>query len=70
MRACTAVVTEISYNFETADRYRAEINFIDKRTWQRELGIMLGELQEEEGVFVNSRELAKATEKIRVVYPK
>lgn len=42
MRACTAVVTEMSYNDSTnpAAKYRAEIEFIKPEDWQRELKIL------------------------------
>ena len=36
MRACTAVVTELSYNYEDA-AYRAEIEFISPADWRKEL---------------------------------
>ena len=69
MRACTAAVTEISFNYDTEDTYRAEVDFIDKRTWQRELRFMIGDLQEKDKVFFNNKDLATAIEKIKVVYP-
>ena len=36
MRACTAVVTEISYN-NGGEQYRAQIEFISHADWAREL---------------------------------
>lgn len=39
MRACTAVVTEIAYNFED-DKIRAEIEFLSPDEWRAELKIL------------------------------
>ena len=48
MRACTAVVTEISWN--TADRaYRAEIEFISIEDWKKELTVLFKDLLDHEG---------------------
>lgn len=45
MRACTAVVTELSYNHSTDERakYRAEIEFIKPEEWQKELNVLFQE---------------------------
>ena len=39
MRACTAVVTEISWNSseDESARYRAEVDFIDHSDWEKDL---------------------------------
>jgi hypothetical protein len=43
MRACTAVVTEISFNdsTEASAQYRAEIEFIDRQAWEQELTLLI-----------------------------
>lgn len=56
MRACTAVITEISYNTDTMP-YRAEIEFIDPEDWRRELKILFQELLDSNGAV--SRESSK-----------
>ncbi|KAI9753132.1 MAG: Protein kinase C signaling pathway involved MAPKK protein [Chaenotheca gracillima] len=77
MRACTAVVTEISYNdSEEAGRdYRAEIEFIGEADWEKELNVLFQELVDADGKI--SRECTNqdteagiAYAKIRAVYPK
>lgn len=42
MRACTAVVTELSYNHSSneAAKYRAEIEFIKPEEWRKELNVL------------------------------
>ena len=42
MRACTAVVTEMSYNDseDEASKYRAEIEFIKAEDWEKELHVL------------------------------
>lgn len=51
MRACTAVVTELSWNEsnEPESRYRAEIEFIKETDWERELRILFEELLDGNG---------------------
>ena len=73
MRACTAVVTEISYNYEQRP-YRAEIEFISLSDWRKELETMFSDLLDSEGKV--SRECANedteagiAYAKIKAVYP-
>ena len=39
MRACTAVVTEISYNYEE-EPYRAQIEVISLADWEMELKVL------------------------------
>ena len=51
MRACTAVVTEMSWN-DSADplsKYRAEIDFITREDWEKEVGILMKELLTDNG---------------------
>ncbi len=43
MRACTAVITEISYNYENS-AYSAQIEFITARDWQLELETLFKDL--------------------------
>ncbi|KAH8691825.1 hypothetical protein BGW36DRAFT_437369 [Talaromyces proteolyticus] len=64
MRACTAVVTEISYNHEETP-YRAEIEFITANDWAKELQILLDELLGVGGILL----VTIAYAKIKAVYP-
>lgn len=74
MRACTAVVTEISYNY-TPHKYRAEIEFISAADWRKDLTCLFQDLLDGNGDV--SRECTNedsdagiAYAKIRAVYPK
>ena len=51
MRACTAVVTELSYNNSRLEnqKYRAEIEFISPEEWQKELEVLFSEAFDESG---------------------
>jgi GTPase SAR1 family protein len=76
MRACTAVVTEISYNevnIESA-RYRAEIEFIQPEDWRRELAVLFDEVFDAKGLSKDAHNpesiAGVAYAKIRAVYPK
>lgn len=74
MRACTAVVTEISYNYDTDDKYRAEIEFITKKDWEDELTILFDDILNS-GDFdkESSRpdtEAGIAWSKVKAVYPR
>jgi len=54
MRACTAVITEISYN-HGSELYRAEIDFVDAGDWRFELNIIFGEMLDgNEGTMDNN----------------
>ncbi|CAO1602122.1 hypothetical protein XANCAGTX0491_005753 [Xanthoria calcicola] len=73
MRACTAVVTEISYNYEEQP-YCAEIEFITAEEWAKELKVLFQDLLDGEGNV--SRECTNedsdagvAYAKIKAVYP-
>ena len=73
MRACTAVVTEISYNYQEQP-YCAEIEFISIEDWAKELNVLFQDLLDGDGKV--SRECANedtdagvAYAKIRAVYP-
>ena len=74
MRACTAVVTEISFNHEQ-EPYRAHIEFVSQAEWEKELTIMFDDLLDGNGQV--SRDCANedtdagiAWQKIKAVYPK
>jgi len=76
MRACTAVVTELSWNDsnDSSQKYRAEIEFIGRGDWEKELKILLKEFLTENGTL--SRESSDqntdagiAWAKFHAVYP-
>ena len=74
MRACTAVITEISYNYDRT-AYSAEIEFITAHDWRVELEILFKDLLDGNGNV--SRECANedseagiAYAKIKAVYPR
>jgi len=75
MRACTAVITEIGYNTSDCEdqKYRAEILFITKDEWIRELRVMFADVGDPSLVgtsMPNSEsEAGIAYAKIRSVYP-
>ena len=48
MRACTAVVTEISYNYDEKP-YCAEIEFITPADWEKELKVLFQDLLDMDG---------------------
>ena len=57
MRACTAVVTEMSWNSSDNEneRYRAEIKFISAKDWEHDLRISLTELIDGNGQVRNAK---------------
>ena len=74
MRACTAVVTEISYN-NGEEPYRAEIEFISEVEWEKELRVLFQDLIDSNGQV--SRECTNedseagiAYSKMKAVYPR
>lgn len=74
MRACTAVVTEISYN-DGEKPYRAQIEFISPADWEKELRTLYQDLLDGDGKV--SRDCANedtdagiAYAKIKAVYPR
>ena len=74
MRACTAVVTELSYNY-SSHAYRAEIEFISVADWEKELKTLFQDLLD--GNSEVSRDCTNedsdagiAYAKIKAVYPK
>lgn len=75
MRACTAVVTEISYNYDDAAPYRAEVEFISRDDWLKMLKVMFQDLLDGSGQV--SRECTNedsesgiAYAQVKAVYPK
>lgn len=74
MRACTAVVTEISYNNDKDYAYRAVIEFIDKEDWDKELSLLFddiiesGDFDRESGRPDSEAGIAWA--KLKAVYPR
>ncbi|RMZ67125.1 tat pathway signal sequence [Pyrenophora seminiperda CCB06] len=77
MRACTAVVTEISYNSSTDpfSKYRAEIEFVSSADWEKELTVLLHEFLGENGKISSeaynnpTSEAGVAWAQFRAVYP-
>ncbi|KAI5781046.1 hypothetical protein DFH27DRAFT_582577 [Peziza echinospora] len=70
MRACTAVVTEISYNHDPEYQYIAEIEFIGFSEWTKELRILFNDLQHAQGTTRGKNsEAAIALAKMKAVYP-
>ena len=76
MRACTAVITEIAYNNsdQQDQKYRAEIHFISKDEWVRELRVMLADMATSQDSLgaehtTSESEAGIAYSKIRSVYP-
>lgn len=51
MRACTAVVTEMSYNnsIDPGAKYRGEIEFIKPSDWEKDIKASLSELLDDHG---------------------
>jgi hypothetical protein len=77
MRACTAVVTEMSWNASTnpAEKYRAEIEFVSRNEWGKELTTLMKEFLTDNGGI--SKEVGDETSdagiawaKFHGVYPK
>lgn len=75
MRACTAVITEISYNDQSVP-YQAAIEFIDKADWAKELKILFDDLIDSSTGRLNWESRDQDTDsgiayaKIKAVYPK
>lgn len=71
MRACTAVVTEISYNHHTnGGPWRAHIEFVSRAQWRKELELLLGDVGSALGsVNDDESEAGIAFAKITAVYP-
>ncbi|KAK1676846.1 Dynamin family-domain-containing protein [Colletotrichum godetiae] len=75
MRACTAVATEVSYNHDEDEEspYRAEVEFISREEWVKEVNTLLMDLLAEETTDKDDldpdSDAAKALAKIQAVYP-
>ncbi|KAI4946500.1 hypothetical protein J4E91_007188 [Alternaria rosae] len=76
MRACTAVVTEISWNSSTdpGSKYCAEIEFINQTDWEKELTVLLHEFLTENGSLLReaqdpNSDAGIAWAKFHSVYP-
>ncbi|RPA75505.1 hypothetical protein BJ508DRAFT_332024 [Ascobolus immersus RN42] len=74
MRACTAVVTEISYNRytpQTREPYRAEIEFVSLDDWVGEVKLLYRSLQEDSKRKTSglSEDAEIAASKLKAVYP-
>ncbi|KAI1372650.1 hypothetical protein F4677DRAFT_431751 [Hypoxylon crocopeplum] len=70
LRACTASPTEISYNYsdDPTELYRAEVEFITKDEWIRELEVLFNDLLDGNGDV--SRECSNADSEAGVAYAK
>lgn len=76
MRACTATVTEISYNHsdDPSELYRAEVEFVSPEEWSRELISLLDDLIDSDGKLSGEcndpdTDAGLAYSKIKAVYP-
>ncbi|KAK0711461.1 Dynamin family-domain-containing protein [Lasiosphaeris hirsuta] len=76
MRACTAVITEISYNHtdEDSQKYRAKIHFVSTDEWMKELQIFFSDLRNDDNQSAlelsnSDTETSIAMSKVRSVYP-
>ncbi|PPR06571.1 hypothetical protein CVT24_001752 [Panaeolus cyanescens] len=71
MRACTAVVTEISYNKKST--IDADIAFLSEAEWRQELDVLLHDLVDEDGNIRRINDLKSdagiAWQKVHAVYP-
>lgn len=76
MRACTAVVTEISWkgDEDPFNKYKAEIEFITLDDWEKELKILFNDMCDEEGSMSrdcsnSETDAGVAYAKVKAVYP-
>lgn len=70
MRACTAVVTEISYNDsdDPESKYCAEVEFVKAEEWEKELNVLFEEVLDGNGNI--SREVYNADSDAGIAYAK
>ena len=70
LRACTAVVTEVSWNDhdDPEYRYRAEVEFITAQEWAKELKILFDDLVTDDSSQLDG-EASVAYAKLTAVYP-
>jgi len=76
LHACTAVITEISYNHddEPGKRYKAEVEFIAAADWKQELSLLFEDLaslnsQTDASMMPEDADSEIALAKVRAVYP-
>ncbi|KAI0168301.1 hypothetical protein BJ166DRAFT_611252 [Pestalotiopsis sp. NC0098] len=76
MRACTSVITELSYNYsdDPQERYRAEVEFISPADWKKELTQLSRDLLNNAGEVAQESantdtETGISWAKIKAVYP-
>ena len=74
MKACTAVVTQLSYNHSSNRKYRAEVEFVSQEEWEQEVVVLLKDLLDDNGQI--SREhldedsaAGVAFAKVKALYP-
>ncbi|KAG2077497.1 hypothetical protein BDR04DRAFT_1196025 [Suillus decipiens] len=71
MRACTAVVTEISYH--ATPTINADVSFLSEAEWRAELAVLLDDLVDEDGNLKRTNDLRSdsgvAWHKVHAVYP-
>ncbi|GJE84682.1 nuclear GTPase SLIP-GC [Phanerochaete sordida] len=71
MRACTAVVTEISYHPKKT--IEGDVSFLSEAEWRAELAVLLDDLVDEDGNLKRSTDLRSdagvAWQKVHAVYP-
>lgn len=71
MRACTAVVTEISYHQKKT--IEGDVSFLSEAEWRAELAVLLDDLVDEDGTLKRSTDLRSdagvAWQKVHAVYP-
>ncbi|KAJ4343636.1 hypothetical protein N0V95_006610 [Ascochyta clinopodiicola] len=77
MRACTAVVTEMSWNDsnDPFSKYRAEIEFVSRAEWEKEVATLMKEFLTEHGTLARdasdqNSDAGIAWAKFHAVYPK
>ncbi|KAG9961586.1 hypothetical protein KCU61_g5414, partial [Aureobasidium melanogenum] len=70
MRACTAVVTEMSWNpnEDESSKYRAEVEFIKPAEWEKELRVLFEEIIDGSGNI--SREVSNPDSQAGIAYAK
>lgn len=76
MRACTAVITEVSWNDieDPEQAYRAEVEFVSPDEWDSELKLMYAEILDDNGQLIPSwrdktTEAGIAYDKVEALYP-
>lgn len=72
MRACTAVITEVSWNNvdDPKQAYRAEIHFISREEWEAELGLLINALLDENDKLSSPTVLKDPNSEAAIAYSK